>query len=148
MFFHSIRFRMIILFVAFVVVILFFSGWILLWSIRQSLESVTLSRHTALFLNPVQRRQHPLRRGGDGVVNPGDAVDGGHALQAVFDALEGANSLHHRRRFITFEEMMDSTEKAIIEETVIYFNNQELAYELALNAAAKIIQPTLMDFLR
>jgi flagellar hook-associated protein 3 FlgL len=49
---------------------------------------------------------------------------------------------------LTFEEMMDSTEKAIIEETVIDFNNQELAYELALNAAAKIIQPTLMDFLR
>jgi flagellar hook-associated protein 3 FlgL len=49
---------------------------------------------------------------------------------------------------LTFEEMMDSTEKAIIEETVIDFNNQELAYELAFNAAAKIIQPTLMDFLR
>jgi flagellar hook-associated protein 3 FlgL len=49
---------------------------------------------------------------------------------------------------LTFEEMMDSTEKANIEETVIDFNNQELAYELALNAAAKIIQPTLMDFLR
>jgi flagellar hook-associated protein 3 FlgL len=49
---------------------------------------------------------------------------------------------------LTFEEMMDSTEKASIEETVIDFNNQELAYELALNAAAKIIQPTLMDFLR
>ena len=32
---------------------------------------------------------------------------------------------------LTFEEMMDSTEKAIIEETVIDFNNQELAYELA-----------------
>jgi flagellar hook-associated protein 3 FlgL len=49
---------------------------------------------------------------------------------------------------LTFEEMMDSTEKAVIEETIIDFNNQELAYELALNAAAKIIQPTLMDFLR
>jgi len=49
---------------------------------------------------------------------------------------------------LTFEEMMDSTEKANVEETVIDFNNQELAYELALNAAAKIIQPTLMDFLR
>jgi len=49
---------------------------------------------------------------------------------------------------LTFEEMMDNTEKANIEETVIDFNNQELAYELSLNAAAKIIQPTLMDFLR
>ena len=49
---------------------------------------------------------------------------------------------------LTFEEMMDNTEKANIEETIIDFNNQELAYELSLNAAAKIIQPTLMDFLR
>ena len=49
---------------------------------------------------------------------------------------------------ITFEEMMDSTEKAIVEETIIDFNNQELAYELSLNAAAKIIQPTLMNFLK
>jgi len=49
---------------------------------------------------------------------------------------------------ITFEEMMDSTEKANVEETIIDFNNQELAYELSLNAAAKIIQPTLMNFLK
>lgn len=49
---------------------------------------------------------------------------------------------------LAFEEMMDSTEKANIEETIIDFNNQELAYELSLNAAAKIIQPTLMHFLK
>ena len=49
---------------------------------------------------------------------------------------------------MTFEEMMDSTEKANVEETIIDFNNQELAYELSLNAAAKIIQPTLMNFLK
>ena len=48
---------------------------------------------------------------------------------------------------LTFEEMMDSTEKANVEETIIDFNNQELAYEMSLNAAAKIIQPTLMQFL-
>ena len=48
---------------------------------------------------------------------------------------------------LTFEEMMDSTENAIPEETIIDFNNQELAYEMSLNAAAKIIQPTLMNFL-
>ena len=49
---------------------------------------------------------------------------------------------------LTFEEMMDSTENAVPEETIIDFNNQELAYEMSLNAAAKIIQPTLMNFLR
>ena len=48
---------------------------------------------------------------------------------------------------LTFEEMMDSTENAVPEETIIDFNNQELAYEMSLNAAAKIIQPTLMNFL-
>jgi len=49
---------------------------------------------------------------------------------------------------LTFEEMMDGAEKANVEETIIDFNNQELAYELSLNAAAKIIQPTLMNFLK
>ena len=48
---------------------------------------------------------------------------------------------------LTFEDMMDSTESAVAEETIIDFNNQELAYEMSLNAAANIIQPTLMDFL-
>jgi len=48
---------------------------------------------------------------------------------------------------LTFEEMMDRTEKAVPEETIIDFNNQELAYEMSLNAAAKIVQPTLMNFL-
>jgi len=49
---------------------------------------------------------------------------------------------------LTFEEMMDSTENAKAEETIIDFNNQQLAYEMSLNAAAKIIQPTLMNFLK
>lgn len=49
---------------------------------------------------------------------------------------------------LTFEEMLDSTEKANMEETIIDFKNQELAYELSLNAAARIIQPTLMNFLK
>ena len=49
---------------------------------------------------------------------------------------------------LTFEDMMDSAEKANIEETIIDFNNQEMAYQLSLNAAAKIIQPTLMNFLK
>jgi flagellar hook-associated protein 3 FlgL len=49
---------------------------------------------------------------------------------------------------LTFEDMMDGTENANVEETIIDFNNQELAYELSLNAAAKIIQPTLMNFLK
>ena len=48
---------------------------------------------------------------------------------------------------LTVEDMMDSTENAVAEETIIDFNNQELAYEMSLNAAAKIIQPTLLNFL-
>jgi flagellar hook-associated protein 3 FlgL len=49
---------------------------------------------------------------------------------------------------LTFEDMMDTTEKANMEETVIDFNNQETAYQLSLNAAAKIIQPSLINFLK
>jgi len=49
---------------------------------------------------------------------------------------------------LTFEEMMEGTENARAEETIIDFNNQQLAYEMSLNAAAKIIQPTLMNFLK
>jgi flagellar hook-associated protein 3 FlgL len=65
---------------------------------------------------------------------------------AKFQQLELVEQQTAKLKF-TFEEMLDSTEKANIEETIIDFNNQELAYEMSLNAAAKIIQPTLMNFL-
>ncbi|MBL0714170.1 MAG: flagellar hook-associated protein FlgL [Desulfosarcina sp.] len=49
---------------------------------------------------------------------------------------------------MTVEELLDSTEKASVEEAIINLKNQELAYEITLNTSARIIQPTLMNFLR
>ena len=66
---------------------------------------------------------------------------------ARFQQLELAEQQTARLK-LTFEDMMDSTEKANIEEAIIDFNNQEMAYQVSLNAAAKIIQPTLMNFLK
>jgi flagellar hook-associated protein 3 FlgL len=49
---------------------------------------------------------------------------------------------------LTVEELLDRTEKANVEEAIIDLKNQEMAYEITLNAAARIVQPTLMNFLR
>ncbi|MDJ0801526.1 MAG: flagellar hook-associated protein FlgL [Desulfobacterales bacterium] len=49
---------------------------------------------------------------------------------------------------MTVEELLDRTEKASVEEAIIDLKNQEMAYEIALNTSARIVQPTLMNFLR
>jgi flagellar hook-associated protein 3 FlgL len=49
---------------------------------------------------------------------------------------------------MTVEELLDRTEKASVEEAIINLKNQEMAYEITLNTSARIVQPTLMDFLR
>ena len=49
---------------------------------------------------------------------------------------------------MTVEELLDRTEKANVEEAIINLKNQELAYEITLNTSARIVQPTLMNFLR
>lgn len=49
---------------------------------------------------------------------------------------------------VTLEELLDRTEKANVEEAIINLKNQEMAYEITLNASARIVQPTLMNFLR
>ncbi len=49
---------------------------------------------------------------------------------------------------MTVEELLDHTEKASVEEAIINLKNQEMAYEIALNTSARIVQPTLMNFLR
>ncbi len=49
---------------------------------------------------------------------------------------------------MTMEELLDRTEKASVEEAIINLKNQEMAYEIALNTSARIVQPTLMNFLR
>ena len=49
---------------------------------------------------------------------------------------------------MTVEELLDRTEKANVEEAIINLKNQELAYEITLNTSARIVQPTLINFLR
>ncbi len=49
---------------------------------------------------------------------------------------------------MTVEDLLDRTEKASVEEAIINLKNQEMAYEIALNTSARIVQPTLMNFLR
>jgi flagellar hook-associated protein 3 FlgL len=66
---------------------------------------------------------------------------------ARFQQIELAENQTHRLR-LTVEDMLDETESARVEEAIVELKSQEVAYEIALNAAARIIQPTLMDFLR
>ena len=49
---------------------------------------------------------------------------------------------------ISEEEAMASLEQADITKAVVELKNLELAYETTIATAARIIQPSLMDFLR
>jgi flagellar hook-associated protein 3 FlgL len=66
---------------------------------------------------------------------------------ARFQQIELAENQTNRLR-LTVEDMLDETESARVEEAIVELKSQEVAYEIALNSAARIIQPTLMDFLR
>lgn len=50
--------------------------------------------------------------------------------------------------FINFSELMSLNENADITEVIISLNSQEMVYKASLMASAKMLQPTLMDFLR
>lgn len=47
-----------------------------------------------------------------------------------------------------FKELMSNNENADIVETIVNFNAQEVVYNASLAAASKVIQNTLLDFLR
>jgi flagellar hook-associated protein 3 FlgL len=49
---------------------------------------------------------------------------------------------------LNVEDLLEREENADLEEAIINLQNQEMAYEIALNTSARIIQPTLMNFLR
>jgi flagellar hook-associated protein 3 FlgL len=66
---------------------------------------------------------------------------------ARFQQIELAENQTGRLR-LTVETLLNETENANIEEAIVELKSQETAYEISLNAAARIIQPTLMDFLR
>ena len=50
--------------------------------------------------------------------------------------------------FINFTKLMSLNEDADMAETIINLNNEENVYKASLSAGARIIMPTLVDFLR
>ena len=49
---------------------------------------------------------------------------------------------------ISYTELLSRTEDVELEEAFIDFNTQYMVYQSALQVTAKVVQPTLMDFLR
>lgn len=47
-----------------------------------------------------------------------------------------------------FEDLMSNNEDADMVDTIVRFNAQEVIYNASLSAAAKVVQNTLMDFIR
>ncbi len=103
----------------------------------------------------------------DGLENP-DPVAGSAQIQAAVDVLQdGRDQINSRRSEYTpvlyrlqatdeymtnlrpkVEEAMATLEQADITKAVVELQNLELAYETTIATAARIIQPSLLDFLR
>ena len=103
----------------------------------------------------------------DGLENP-DPVAGSAQIEATVNVLQdGRNQINSRRseyapvlyrlqatdEYMTnlrpkVEEAMASLEQADITKAVVELQNLELAYETTIATAARIIQPSLLDFLR
>ena len=103
----------------------------------------------------------------DGLENP-DPVAGSAQIEATVNVLQdGRNQINSRRseyapvlyrlqatdEYMTnlrpkVEEAMASLEQADITKAVVELQNLELAYESTIATAARIIQPSLLDFLR
>lgn len=50
--------------------------------------------------------------------------------------------------YLSVENIVSRTEDADLTEAIMDLKNQETTYQASLNTAARIVQPTLMDFLR
>jgi flagellar hook-associated protein 3 FlgL len=103
----------------------------------------------------------------DGLENP-DPVAGSAQIEATVDLLQdGRDQINSRRSEYTpvlyrlqatdeymtnlrpkVEEAMATLEQADITKAVVELQNLELAYETTIATAARIIQPSLLDFLR
>ncbi len=103
----------------------------------------------------------------DGLENP-DPVAGSAQIEATVNVLQdGRDQINSRRseyapvlyrlqatdEYMTnlrpkVEEAMASLEQADITKAVVELQNLELAYETTIATAARIIQPSLLDFLR
>lgn len=68
-------------------------------------------------------------------------------IGAITNRLENAES--DTENFIfEYQELLSDTVEADYTETLISLNTQNNAYQAALNAAARVIQPSLLDFVR
>ena len=47
-----------------------------------------------------------------------------------------------------FESLLSTNEDADMVDTIVRFNAQEVIYNASLSAASKVVQNTLMDFIR
>jgi flagellar hook-associated protein 3 FlgL len=103
----------------------------------------------------------------DGLENP-DPVAGSVQIEAAANVLQaGRDQINSRRseyapvlyrlqatdEYLTHlrpkvEEAMATLEQADITKAVVELQNLELAYETTIATAARIIQPSLLDFLR
>ena len=103
----------------------------------------------------------------DGLEDP-DPVAGSAQIEATLDVLQdGRDQINNRRseyalslyrlqatdEYMTnlrskMEEAMATLEQADITKAVVELQNLELAYETTIATAARIIQPSLLDFLR
>jgi len=54
----------------------------------------------------------------------------------------------YEQDFINYEQMRSDAEDADMAEVIMYLKMAETVYQASLSAGARIIQPTLMDFLR
>ena len=73
----------------------------------------------------------------------GARADVGARTNRVEAAKEGAEDMK-----VTLKGQLSAVEDIDLPETIIQLQTQEVAYKAALGATAKVLQPSLMDFLR
>ncbi|MFH5824913.1 flagellar hook-associated protein FlgL [Georgenia sp. AZ-5] len=93
-------------------------------------------------------------RGGGKVSNNLDALDGRMKAMVAVLADVGARHAHiekadtaHREKVLTLETQRSRIEDVDMAEAIMDLQLQELSYQAALGVTAKVLQPTLMDFL-
>ena len=80
------------------------------------------------------------------------------AVQDQLQLVRAESSAHYQqlelgenqmaRLKLTVEDLLASTENAPMESAILELQSQETAYQITLETSARIIQPTLMNFLR
>jgi flagellar hook-associated protein 3 FlgL len=80
------------------------------------------------------------------------------AVQDQLQLVRAEGGAHHQqlelgenqmaRLKLTVEDLLESTENAQMESAILELKSQETAYQITLETSARIIQPTLMNFLK